>query len=234
MPTDDATNGRGGLVSTLDALSQVLTSLWALLQSSVVTVAAGTLVGAVFLVSGVFKLRRNYLVAYQLADLGLPVRTGRITVRLAGGMEIAVGAGAIGSMAMGRGAAAVAALAAGLLVVFTGYVIALIRRGDDRPCYCFSVSNRPVGYRTVVRNILIVALVWAFSHGTEGVAQGVKLTGVAVGVAVGSIVLLLSAATAAKRDGDTLLSFVLPPTKTAWPEHVMQRDQFQRIRKASQ
>jgi Methylamine utilisation protein MauE len=221
------------LVSTLDALGQVLKSLWALAQSPVAAVGAGTLVGAVFLVSGIFKLRRSYLVAYQLADLGLPVRVGRTTVRIAGCLEVAVGAGAFGSVATGRGAPAVAAFAAALLVVFTGYVIALIRRGDDRPCYCFSLSDRPVSYRTLVRNLVIFGLVWVFSNGTGVVAHEGTFNGAAVGAAVGSIALLLSAAGAAKRDGDTLLANVLPPTKTAWPEHVLQREEFHRNREAS-
>jgi Methylamine utilisation protein MauE len=212
----------GRLVSTLDALRQVLGSLWALSQGPVAAVGAGTLIGAIFLVSGVFKLRRSYLMAYQLADLGLPVRVGRVIVRIAGCLEVAVGAGAFGSVATGRGAPRVATFAATLLVVFTGYLIALIRRGDNRPCYCFSVSDRPVSYRTLVRNVMILALVWVYSHGNAGVALEVTFAGAALGAAAGSIALLLYAALAAKRDGDKLLSHVLPPTKTAWPEHVLQ------------
>lgn len=220
-------------MSTLDALNQVLRSLWGLSQSPIAAAGAGTLIGAVFLLSGVFKLRRSYLVAYQLADLGLPVQVGRVTVRIAGCLEVAVGAGAFGSVAIGHGEARVAAVAAALLVVFTGYVIGLIRRGDDRSCYCFSVSDRPVSYRTLVRNLVILGLVWVFSHGSSGVTPQAKFAGAVVGAAVGSIALLLSAARAAKRDGDTLLSHVLPPTKTAWPEHVLQFDQFHRDREAS-
>ena len=211
-------------MSTLEALRQALEAAWVWLQTPTAAVAATVIVAAVFLVSGVFKLRHGYLVAYQLADLGLPVGIGRITARAVGIAEVAVGAGALCSIVVDGGAPAVALLGGIMLLIFTGYVLILLRREAGQPCYCFSASEEPVGYRTLARNLAIFGLLWVGSHGTQGASLSVRIAGAVIGAGVGAIALLLLAAARAKRDGDSLLVKVTPTTKTLWPEHMLERD----------
>ena len=48
---------------------------------------------------------------------------------------------------------------AGLLMAFTGWMIVAIRKDDVPTCACFgSMSKKPIGWRHVVRNTVLIAL----------------------------------------------------------------------------
>ena len=53
-------------------------------------------------------------------------------------------------------------VALGLLAVFTGVIVAALRRGVSAGCSCFgSVSTKPVSSRDILRNVVLMALAGA-------------------------------------------------------------------------
>lgn len=100
--------------------------------------------GAVFLVAGVAKLRDPVWPA-SAGAFGLPLPSARPLAYF----EVALGALLVAQVAPPTPSF----VALGLLGVFTGVVIAHVARGDQVPCACFgSVNGAPVSWRTVLRN----------------------------------------------------------------------------------
>jgi len=112
--------------------------------------AAAIGLGAVFLLSGALKARdRSWPEAARV--LGTP----SFVVPLIAPLEL--GLGALLIVGIARRASAIAAL--GLLVIFTGVLVRAIRSGQNPVCACFgSLSARPVGPGSVVRNIALMVL----------------------------------------------------------------------------
>jgi hypothetical protein len=163
----------------------------------------GVLVG-VFLASLVGKLRgpaayRGFVTATG-ALLGVDARRARLMAGLAVTAEGAVlallvaglvvrlaapGAGWVGWAVvgwLGLGAAG------GLLLCFTGALVAALRRGTGEVCHCFGASTTPVGWHHVGRNgVLLVAvagLVAGLGGGGSYQVAGIAVTGLAVVVCV--------------------------------------------------
>lgn len=151
-----------------------MTVLTTLLQIVALVVVAG----------GVAKLVRPVPFAELLATLGLP--GGVLAARLAGVVEVALGAAAFLT-----GARWAAALLAAAYVVFAATVV-LARRNGAASCGCFGVADAPPSALHVVTNLVSAAVAAAAAAvGTESLgatladqpAAGVPYL-LAVGVAV--------------------------------------------------
>ncbi|GII65751.1 methylamine utilization protein MauE [Sphaerisporangium krabiense] len=80
------------------------------------------------------------------------------------------------------------ALAAALLLAFSGVILRSVRRGLTVECRCFGISNSPLGKRHLVRNMLICAVVLvSLGMGSPPVASVADL---AVGAAYGALAAL--------------------------------------------
>jgi hypothetical protein len=112
--------------------------------------AAGLLVGLALVVAGAAK-RVSPAWPAQARDLGAP----GWAVPLLPWVELALGA----CLVVGLGHPWAPLGAAALLAVFTGAVVRALAGGRRPPCACFgALSARPIGARTVVRNLVLIAL----------------------------------------------------------------------------
>jgi len=120
---------------------------------NIATLAAGV-VGAVFVYAGVAKILAGQKWPASARNLGIPPIVA-LSVMLC---EVIIGLGVVLGDAWRTeflGAAAV------MLVAFTGLLAVHLRRDNRPPCACFGgASQRPIGARDIVRNILLLALVF--------------------------------------------------------------------------
>jgi uncharacterized membrane protein YphA (DoxX/SURF4 family) len=116
----------------------------------VIAAACRIVVGALFLISGVLKLRdRQWPTA--AAEFGTP----RVLVPVLPWLEVVLGALLV--VQLGGPWVPVAALV--LLLAFTVAVILQLARGRRVPCACFgAASTRPIDRVTVARNLALIAL----------------------------------------------------------------------------
>lgn len=122
-----------------------------------VSLACRLLVGTVFAVSVVAKLRSlDAWRSYSSWLAGLPLRplSGRAAPALLSGAEVAVvvlvAIPVSASIGLVAGAAMSMALTLGLA--------AAVRRGSRQPCHCFGSSSEPLGALHVARNALLLVL----------------------------------------------------------------------------
>ncbi len=121
---------------------------------TVAVVTAGSvsavIVGATLLLAGATKLVRHDWRAEATA-LGVPAWIAPVI----GPVEMV-----IGSMVAVRVARLVFAVAAfALLMGFTAFLLSTWEERKGMPCNCFGpLSNRPVSARTIVRNLVLLAL----------------------------------------------------------------------------
>lgn len=109
-------------------------------------------VAAVFGVSAAAKLRDREGTARSFAELGLVAPVG--LAGLIPVLELLTAVALIALPVVG------AFLALGLLVAFTVVILGVIRSGATVSCACFgATSSSPVGWGSVVRNLLLVGLV---------------------------------------------------------------------------
>lgn len=116
-------------------------------------------VAFVLLFSGATKLGRSGRTLDSMGALGIPVFAQRRWIAAAVPLwEIGVGVALL--VAPGWFRAAAAALALGTFVVFTVFLVGVLRRGEDVDCGCFgplSADDRVTGW-TVARNAALIAL----------------------------------------------------------------------------
>ncbi|GAA5060651.1 TlpA family protein disulfide reductase [Nocardia callitridis] len=111
--------------------------------------------GAVFGLSAVGKLTDLPATRKSVADFGVPIRWGP---SMAIGLPVVEAVVAV-AVLFPWTAAFAALLAVFLLAVFTAAIARLLARGKRPSCSCFgSVSEKPIGVRTVVRNAMLAAL----------------------------------------------------------------------------
>ncbi len=111
---------------------------------------AGVVLGVVLLLAGAGKLASPTW-PEQARVLGAP-RPAAIGVPW---LEVVLGA----LLAVGVARRAVAAVAAGLLGVFTVLLVVRLAQGRRPPCACFGGRTpRPIGPLSVVRNLALVGL----------------------------------------------------------------------------
>jgi hypothetical protein len=111
---------------------------------------AGVALGAVLLVAGIAK-RIDRAWPLEAAAFGAPTWVARVLPYV----ELALGA----LLVAGVSQRFVAGLAAILLIGFTVKLVVLLVHGRRPPCACFGArSARPIGWWSIVRNLLLLAL----------------------------------------------------------------------------
>ena len=124
----------------------------------IVAVIASVVVGAAMLLAGAAKIAAGESWKGQATTLGAPATVVPVLPVL----ELVVGA--LLCAQVGRPVVALVAIA--MLVAFTVLITVRLRSGQRPPCACFgSWSARPLGWRHVVRNVVLIAfaLVAAFA-----------------------------------------------------------------------
>lgn len=119
--------------------------------SAVLGIATGSF-AAVFVASGIPKVRRPFGIALALVRFGVARAVDPRAGRALGTVEILLGA----SFVLVPVPFVPALVAAGLLIAFTAVVVPAMRRGQAFDCACFGVAER-IGWSTVVRNIVLSA-----------------------------------------------------------------------------
>lgn len=128
--------------------------------------AADIMLGAaacLLLLSGLVHVRDwRALLAILIAHRVLPYRASRVTARLLGPTELAMGVTAILITASevsdpkGPARAVVASLVASLFLLMTVYLVAARRRSGAAPCACFG-WNEPLTALTIARTAVLAA-----------------------------------------------------------------------------
>ena len=109
------------------------------------------MVAAVLLVAGVLKLARPNEWRTQAAGLGVPV----VVAAVVPFVEIGLGA----TLLVQWRRHIVAWIAVALFVAFTALLGLRLAQGQRPPCACFgSLSSRPIGAPTIVRNAVFLAI----------------------------------------------------------------------------
>ena len=112
-------------------------------------VAARVFIGLVLLWAGISKVRDRNWAATTAPIMQLPLEV----LRFVPFVELVVGAACVAQIPFA------AATANGLLIGYLVLTINLAQRGADAPpCACFGARAEPVGWRTVARNIGLVAV----------------------------------------------------------------------------
>lgn len=113
--------------------------------------AASLVLGAAFVVAGAAKLAGGDRWAAQVRALGVDARIAATVPWI----ELVVGA--VAATRLAHPAGAVAAIV--VLVVFTAWIGAQLRRGAAAPCACFGgLSRRPMSWRDIARNLGLLAV----------------------------------------------------------------------------
>ncbi|MFN8221765.1 MAG: TlpA family protein disulfide reductase [Gaiellales bacterium] len=122
---------------------------------TVIAISGRVVLAAVFVVAGVAKLRDRGGTRSALAAFGAPARLVSAAAVVLPVAELATA----GLLLPSTTALVGAAVAAGLLLLFTAVVGRSLARGDAPDCRCFGqLRSKPIGRRTLVRNILLLAI----------------------------------------------------------------------------
>jgi hypothetical protein len=117
----------------------------------VIAVVAGAIVGIAFLLAGGTKLRAGPSWPDEAHEMGAP---GWV-VPVLPWFELVLG----GLLVAQLGLPVTAVMALALLGAFTALIIRRLAQGRHPPCACFGAwSRRPLGWRHVVRNVVLMAL----------------------------------------------------------------------------
>ncbi len=142
----------------------------------------------VMAVAGIAKLGSQGEVRETLAGFGVPqalVKPAGVALAAA---ELIVAA----LLVPAATATAAAAAAAALLAVFCVAIGVAIGRGRRPDCNCFGrVHSRPVGWRTIVRNVVLLLVALGVATGGPGESIGRALHGVDAVAAAGVILAVL-------------------------------------------
>lgn len=116
---------------------------------------AAVVVGGVFIVSAVTKLARPAQWRAQATQLVLGGGAPRRAFDAVPAVEAVLGA----LLIVQRRRDVVALVAAGVLAAFTVLLVVRLLKGRRPPCACFgSISAKPIGWGSVVRNLVLIAL----------------------------------------------------------------------------
>ncbi|MER7004831.1 MauE/DoxX family redox-associated membrane protein [Dactylosporangium sp. NPDC000555] len=150
------------------------------------------LTGLVFVVAGITKLRDvDGFRRSMLALVPLPVALSPAAARALIGLELLV----VALLVVPATVAAGLALSLILDLAFTVAIVLALRAGRRAPCACFGRTERPLGIRHVVRDLVLAAvallgLVAAAAPHTPANAGGLLVAGLA-GALGGLLVILL-------------------------------------------
>lgn len=110
--------------------------------------AARVILGLVLVVAAVSKLSVRQWAHDTARALGLPYALTAPTPVL----ELLIGSGLI------TGVRLMPVAALGLLLLYTGVLLVQVTKNNAPPCACFGRAARPITWRTVARNGVLLAL----------------------------------------------------------------------------
>jgi hypothetical protein len=110
--------------------------------------AARVVIGLVLLWAGISKVRDRNWAATTAPVMQLPVEV----LRFIPFVELVIGAACVAQVPFA------AVTANGLLLGYLVLTVNLAQRGDAPPCACFGATATPVTWRTVGRNVVLVAV----------------------------------------------------------------------------
>jgi hypothetical protein len=152
-----------------------------------VLVGLRSLVVLVFAVSVASKLRGRRAYAEFAAAIGRlsPRPVAAATLRW---LAVGVVAAELAVMVLVPIAASIGfAVAAGLLLVFTGAILLALRRGERAPCRCFGSADLPLGYPQVVRNLVLLAVCVLGGVGGSQPSAAPEAAGAVLAVVAGAL-----------------------------------------------
>lgn len=172
-------------------VSRLLT-IKSMVLADLVGVGCG-LLAALFVASGIPKIRRPFDLAIALVRFGIVHRVRPGLARALGAVELAVGVAV--AVAPARFPVAVAALL--LLAAFTAVIARSLAAGQSVECACFGTGEK-TSPATVARNVVLmgVALFVAMAPATPTVDQ--RITGILIGTILTCGYLLISTMAALK------------------------------------
>lgn len=153
-------------------------------------------VGVVFLISSLSKLGPSSHREFRASLRAMRLLPDRLTAPAAvcvvsGELGLVVCLAAPSRLLVGAGFA-VAGL---LLVLFSGAIVVLLRRGTSRPCRCFGLSSATLAPHHVLRNVLLAAAAVTGAFASTAAHGPLLWAGVLVavcaGVALGGLVTVL-------------------------------------------
>lgn len=150
------------------------------------TLAARCLIGVVFAVSALSKLRTR--AAYRafavwLADLPIVTARGRAA---AAPILVSTEVTIVTLVALPWLPQAGLLLAVAVLAAFAMGTVAVIRRGAREPCQCFGASAAPLGIRHVLRDIVLCVVAGAGAAGAAGHLPA-RPAGIALSLLAGAV-----------------------------------------------
>ena len=110
--------------------------------------AARVLLGLIFVIAAVSKLS----VPGWARDTARALRLPFLVTQSTPAVELLVGAGLISGLRLMPEAAL------GVLLIYTGVLLVQVSREDAPPCACFGRAAKPITWRTVGRNSLLLVL----------------------------------------------------------------------------
>lgn len=131
------------------------------LQNSHTQFTLITVIGIVFIWSGVAKLRQPMLAAMAIMDFGLLSRVNRSIGSLAGIFELGLGV----ILVSGRLPLTTTIMAMTMFGAFSLLIARSLRRGKNFACYCFGDSDAKLSRLTLFRSVALMlvsaTIVWS-------------------------------------------------------------------------
>jgi uncharacterized membrane protein YphA (DoxX/SURF4 family) len=145
------------------------------------------LLAALFVASGIPKIRRPFELTIALVRFGIVKRVRPLLGRLLGLVEVAIGLAVVLSPAPFP--AAVAALV--LLVAFTVVIARSLAAGQHVECACFGTGEK-TSWATVARNVVLAAVALFVAVAAETPTADQRITGILIGTVLTCAYLLVS------------------------------------------
>ncbi|MFC0531396.1 MauE/DoxX family redox-associated membrane protein [Phytohabitans kaempferiae] len=172
-----------------------------------VVVGLRSLIVLVFVVSAASKVRGRRAYAEFVTATGRlsPRRVSVATARRLATGVVAAELATVMLVLVPRTATMGFAVAATLLLAFTGAILLALRRGERAPCRCFGSAEQPLGYPQVARNLLLLAACTLGLAGGQLVVASPSPGGALLAVAAGALAATLVAVF------DDLVALFRPP-----------------------
>lgn len=155
-------------------------------MADLVGVGCGLLT-ALFIASGIPKIRRPFALALALVRFGLVKRVRPGLGRILGALEVAVGL----AVAVSPALLPAATCALVLLVAFTAVVVRSVMAGQSVECACFG-TGETTSWATVVRNLVLIGVAAFVATAPAVPTLDQRISGLLIGTAITCGYLLIS------------------------------------------
>ncbi|GAA4230951.1 putative membrane protein YphA (DoxX/SURF4 family) [Streptosporangium album] len=145
------------------------------------------LLAALFVASGIPKIKRPFELAITLVRFGVASRVRPALGRLLGAVEVAVGL----AVALSPALLPASAAALLLLVAFTAVIVRSLAVGQNVECACFGTGER-TSWVTVVRNLVLIGVALSVAVAPAVPTMDQRISGLLIGTVVTCGYLLIS------------------------------------------